>query len=171
MFVIFDTFIEFVLTKCFHHYVTTHVMSARLLSIMGEAKDSSVVITECDAKEAPTAGSGTPTSGDTTQSAWFDGFLDSVMPPGDMSADVASMKSLTGQPCIINVNEATMGHEYINKSSLAYNLKEINGAIDRPADYRDNPVVMVVLGSGGGKTRLLEEPPALPPAEPDFVNA
>jgi hypothetical protein len=108
-------------------------------------------------KEAAIGDSGTFTSIKETELAAYDCFLDSVMPRDKMSADVASMKSLTGQPCIINVNEATMGHEYINTSSLAESLGEINGAIDRPASYRFKPVVMVVLGSGGGKTRLLEE--------------
>jgi hypothetical protein len=50
-----------------------------------------------------------------------------------------------------------MGPEYINNYSLAKNLQDLNEAIDGPADYRDKPWMVVVVGSGGGKTRLLEE--------------
>jgi len=74
-----------------------------------------------------------------------------------MSAPMADIKSATGIPCVINYCVATMGHEYIGVDSLNENIAEIQKAILCPPDFREKPLVAIVLGSGGGKTRLLEE--------------
>lgn len=86
-------------------------------------------------------------------------FLDAVF--SSLSAPLVDVKSLTGQPCIINNLETTMGHEYIGTDSLISNIEEIEAASSRPPDYREKPLVAVVLGSGGGKLDFLRNAAAV----------
>jgi len=84
-----------------------------------------------------------------------DKFLDGILP--QMSAPLADVRRLTGDPCIIVNLESTMEHDYIGADSLKLNLESIEDALAFSPGPRKKSVVAVVLGSGGGKTRLLEE--------------
>ena len=84
-----------------------------------------------------------------------DDWLAKIIP--ERSADLRIIKSETGLPCIINCPEVTMSNPYINDESLSKCLQQIKEALEERSDSRIKSVLAVIIGSGGGKTRLLEE--------------
>ena len=56
----------------------------------------------------------------------------------------------------IALPEVTLANEYLDQVTLKKNFETIEKALVHPPDTRDKALVVTVMGSGGGKTRLLE---------------
>ena len=70
---------------------------------------------------------------------------------------IDDMKSDTGLPCIINKPHITMDHPYLEGQYLDTAIKSLDEVLKQEPDSRSKDLIATVRGSGGGKTRMLEE--------------
>ena len=68
-----------------------------------------------------------------------------------------SIKSRTGMPCIINNPNITMGHPYLERHYLDTAIDSLECVLRQPPSTRFKNLIATARGSGGGKTRMLEE--------------
>ena len=68
-----------------------------------------------------------------------------------------SIKSSTGQPCIINDPSITMNHQYLERLYLDTAIDSLGEVLRQRPSTRLKKLIATVRGSGGGKTRMLEE--------------
>jgi len=68
-----------------------------------------------------------------------------------------SVKSNDGQPCIMNAPHITMDHPYLERHYLDTAIKSLDEVLKQKPDNRLKDLIVTVRGSGGGKTRMLEE--------------
>ena len=70
---------------------------------------------------------------------------------------IEDIKLDDGIPCIINRPHITMHHQYLEKEYLDAALKSLDEVLKQEPDNRSKDLIATVRGSGGGKTRMLEE--------------
>ena len=83
-------------------------------------------------------------------------FIDELIVPLTFSR-LNIIKAAEGKSCIIDIPDETMANAYLDQNSLKANVKRITNALNKAPNARSKPLVATVMGSGGGKTRLLEE--------------
>ena len=83
-------------------------------------------------------------------------FIDELMIPLS-SLRLDDIKAAQGKSCIIDNPDETMANTYLDQESLKANVKNITYALNKKPNSRSKPLLATVMGSGGGKTRLLEE--------------
>ena len=84
--------------------------------------------------------------------AWIDKWI-----PLNSAMSLEAIKAMDGKSCIIDSPELTMANEYLDQVTLNENVEIIESALENFPDTRSKALVGTVMGSGGGKTRLLEE--------------
>ena len=70
---------------------------------------------------------------------------------------IEDIKADTGIPCIINRPHITMHHPYLEKEFLDAAIESLDEVLKQEPDNRSKDLIATVRGSGGGKTRMLEE--------------
>ena len=70
---------------------------------------------------------------------------------------IEDIKSHTGIPCIINRPHVTMHHPYLETDYLDTAINSLDEVLKQEPDNRFKDLIATVRGSGGGKTRMLEE--------------
>lgn len=70
---------------------------------------------------------------------------------------IDEIKSKTGLACIMDSPEVHMAIEYIEESYVMEAMDELSEVLRQGSGPRIKDVIITVRGSGGGKTRMLEE--------------
>ena len=70
---------------------------------------------------------------------------------------IEDLKSNTGLPCLINEPHITMHQPFLEKEYLDTALKSLDEVLHERPSTRFKHLIATVRGSGGGKTRMIEE--------------
>ena len=77
--------------------------------------------------------------------------------PSSALLPIDKIKSETGLACIMDSPEVHMAIEYIEEAYLQRAMEKLSKVLCQGSGPRTKDVIMIVRGSGGGKTRMLEE--------------